>query len=171
MQLNLEIRCHLRFHFVDASFEWSTGVCAPQLRMSLRNILIRASIKCYVEGYQHKNEVDHLTSICSQFINGKSNWIYIHVLKSRTSCLLSPIKKKNFSIASFTQEVKTWHGIGDVRFDEIPSLNLSFCTYFPFLRPGLNPSRAIYVCAVIYQISKYIMQSITNGSSAHPKYV
>ena len=84
MQLDLEIRCHLRFHFVDASFEWWTGVCAPQLRMSLRNVLIRASIKCYVEGYQLKNKVDHLMSIGSQFSNGKYKREYISLFHKWT---------------------------------------------------------------------------------------
>ena len=39
--------CHLRFHFVAASSEeWWMGVCAAQLRMPLKYLPIRPSIKC-----------------------------------------------------------------------------------------------------------------------------
>ena len=39
--------CHLRFHFVAASSEeWWMGVCASQLRMPLKYLPIRPSIKC-----------------------------------------------------------------------------------------------------------------------------
>ena len=39
--------CHLRFHFVAASSEeWWIGVCSSQLRMPLKYLPIRPSIKC-----------------------------------------------------------------------------------------------------------------------------
>ena len=78
------IRCHLRFQ-VGASFEWWTAVRAPQLRMSLRNVLIEASIKGCVEGYSRiKREVylwilnclkfaKNLAAFCRKFYKKPTN--------------------------------------------------------------------------------------------------
>ena len=116
----------------------------PQLRMSLGNVLIGASIKGCVENCCHHRR----GAFPSNF--GIFN------------------KKVKFNIDANCPKCKTIE-----KFKEIKGLSkmldlkksiLFLCTYFPFLPPGLDPSRAIYVCAVIYQISKYIMQSITNTS-------
>ena len=82
----------------------------------------------------------------------KCNWNVYLILETKTSLIVHVGYQ---IVVSYFEDIFR-------HMDKICLKMISFCKDFPFLQACSIHQGAIYVCAVINQISKYIMQSITN---------